>query len=138
MHHLDESGVTSLATRKASSGLRTRPSLPGTVGTPAACTRHVLCSFLQKALCRNSMKPYRVNMSHAEQQQKLSVCLQLASDKVCVSNMLRQYSCIHNSMCMAASACAYTKLLECKDHLEHTFMVSRAVDLSPIVRIWLG
>lgn len=36
-------GITSLATRKASSGFRTRPSLPGTVGTPAACKAMGIC-----------------------------------------------------------------------------------------------
>lgn len=35
--------LTSLATRKASSGLLTSPSLPGTVGTPAACNTDGIC-----------------------------------------------------------------------------------------------
>ena len=34
-----QAAITSLATLKASSGLLTRPSLPGTVGTPAACNQ---------------------------------------------------------------------------------------------------
>ena len=76
--------------------------------------------------------------SQAESTRAMLTEQKLFSVDLQAENVVKCSSLCHGSVCTQQHMHGCVELLDCDSRLGRTFMVSRAVDLSPIVRIWLG